>query len=164
MKYLYRRGARIRHDFKLRWKNYFIQSLLAVIVVVMLLWILKAVNAVVIASIGASAFIVFTMPRFGTAQPRRIIGGHIIGLVCGSLAGLIPHANELSTILILALAVGLSMLLMVSLDMEHPPASATALGLALNGYSTKVVMAVLTSAIVLSLAHRFFKKYLRDLV
>ena len=37
-------------------------------------------HAVVIASIGATAFIVFTMPRNITAKPRRVIGGHLAGL------------------------------------------------------------------------------------
>jgi len=162
--YLYRRWARIRKDFKQRWKNYVYQSLLAFAAVTAVLWLLYRENAVVVASIGATAFIVFTMPRLPTAQPRRIIGGHIIGLVSGSLAALVPHSAELTTILIYALAVGVSIFLMVSLDMEHPPAAATALGLVINGYSTKVVLAVLTSAVILSIAHRTMRKYLRDLV
>lgn len=161
---LYRQWARIRHDFRRLWKNYVYQSLLAVAVVSIVLWVLYAENAVVVASIGATAFIVFTMPRLPTAQPRRIIGGHVIGLVSGSLAALIPHSTELTTILVYALAVGLSIFLMVSLDMEHPPAAATAFGMAITGYSARVVIAVLTSAIILSIVHRFMRKYLRDLV
>jgi CBS-domain-containing membrane protein len=122
--YPYRRWARVRKDFKRRWKNYVYQSLLAFAAVTAVLWLLYRENAVVVASIGATAFIVFTMPRLPTAQPRRIIGGHIIGLVSGSLAALVPHNAELTTILIYALAVGVSIFLMVSLDMEHPPAAA----------------------------------------
>jgi CBS-domain-containing membrane protein len=58
----------------------------------------------------------------------------------------------------------MSIFLMVALDLEHPPAAATAFGLVMNGFSMKVVIAVLTSAIVLSIAHSILKKYLRDLV
>jgi len=53
--------------------------------------------------------------------------------------------------------------LMVALDAEHPPAGGTALGVAITGFSPSVMIAVLTSSIVLSLAHRFSKRFLRDL-
>jgi hypothetical protein len=64
----------------------------------------------------------------------------------------------------LAATVGISMFLMVALDMEHPPASGTALGVAIGGFSIMVMVAVLTSAVVLSLAHHYLKRYLKDLV
>ena len=98
-----------------------------------------------------------------TANPRRVIGGHIIGLFSGSLCALIPHSSILPSIVIYSLAVGISIFLMVALDMEHPPASGTALGIAITGFSPSVMLAVLTSSIVLSLSHRFSKRFLRDL-
>jgi CBS-domain-containing membrane protein len=67
------------------WKNYFYQSFLATVVVFIVLLLLNMEHAVVIASIGATAFIVFTMPRNITTAPRRVIGGHLIGLFSGSL-------------------------------------------------------------------------------
>ncbi len=120
-------------------------------------------HAVVIASIGSTAFIVFTMPSNMTAAPRRVIGGHIIGFICGSAFAFIPHPTALATILIYSLAVGMTIFLMVALDVEHPPAGGTALGVTITGFSTSVMVAVLTSSIALSLAHRFCKKYLKDL-
>jgi len=75
-----RRLYRIRREFKRLWKNYLYQSFLATIVVFIVLLLLNMEHAVVIASIGATAFIVFTMPRNITAAPRRVIGGHLIGL------------------------------------------------------------------------------------
>jgi hypothetical protein len=44
----------------------------------------------VIASISASIFIVFTMMRNVTAVPRRVIDGHPISLLAGSLCALTP--------------------------------------------------------------------------
>ena len=120
-------------------------------------------HVVVIASIGATAFIVFTMPRNITAVPRRVIGGHIIGLLSGSVCALLPHSSMLPSIMVYSIAVGISILLMVALDMEHPPAAGTALGVAITGFSLSVMVAVLTSSIVLSLAHRFSKRFLKDL-
>ncbi len=121
-------------------------------------------NAVVIASIGATAFIVFTMPKSPTARPRRVIGGHIIGLIAGSACAAIPHGSVIVANGVYAVAVGIAIWAMVALDFEHPPAAGTALGVAITGFSTDVMAAVLTSTIIMSLAHHFLKKYLRDLM
>jgi CBS-domain-containing membrane protein len=162
-RYIQRRLARIRSEGRRLWKNYFYQSYLATFTVALVLLVLNIENAVVIASIGATAFIVFTMPKNITASPRRVIGGHIIGLLSGSFAALIPHDTSFAGILVYALAVGLSIFLMVALDCEHPPASGTALGVAMTGFSLTVLIAVITSSILLSLAHRFLRRYLREL-
>jgi CBS-domain-containing membrane protein len=161
--YLYRRWARIRSEFKRLWKNYLYQSFLATLTVAIVLTILNQENAVIIASIGATAFIVFAMPGYLTAKSRRVIGGHIIGLIAGLLSGLIPHSTTFSSILVYSLAVGSSAFFMVALDCEHPPASGTALGVAITGFSWSIGIAVITSSILLSLAHHFLRKYLRDL-
>ena len=158
-----RRLHRIRRGFSRLWLNYIYQSLLATVVIFIILLLLNLEHVVVIASIGATAFIVFTMPRNITAAPRRVIGGHIVGFTCGSAFAFIPHPTALTAIIIYSLAVGTTVFLMVALDVEHPPAGGTALGVAITGFSVSVMVAVLTSSIVLSLAHRFFKKYLKDL-
>jgi CBS-domain-containing membrane protein len=161
--YFYRRWTRIRSEFKRLWKNYLYQSFFATLTIGIVLLVLSIEHAVVIASIGATAFIVFTMPRNTTAQPRRVIGGHLVGLISGSLIALIPHHIFFSNILVYALAVGVSIFLMVALDFEHPPASGTALGVAITGFSLSVMIAIITSSFLLSLAHKFFRKYLREL-
>ena len=158
-----RRLLRIRREFNKLWKNYLYQSFLATVVVLIVFLLLTAEHAVVIASIGATAFIVFTMPRNITAKPRRVIGGHLVGLFSGSLCSLIPHSSILAAVIVYSVAVGISILLMVALDVEHPPASGTALGIAITGFSPSVMLAVLTSSIILSLAHHFLKRFLKDL-
>ena len=159
-----KRLLRIRKRFKTLWKNYVYQSLLAVIIVAVVLFFLTVENAVVVASIGATAFIIFSMPRSASANPRRVIGGHTIGLITGSMVSFVPHSTTFLSIIVFSLAVGLSMFLMVSLDFEHPPASGTALGVALTGVTSSVALAVLTSSIVLALAHRFLGSHLKSLV
>ncbi len=161
--YVKRRWMRIRGEFPRLWGHYLYQSLMATVVIFIVLLLLTLENAVVIASIGATAFIVFTMPRNTTAKPRRVIGGHLIGLASGSLCALIPQSSSLINIGVLALAVGVSICLMVALDFEHPPASGTALGVAITGFSPGVMIAVITSSLILSLAHHFSKKFLKDL-
>jgi len=161
--YLKRRWMRIRGQFPSLWINYLYQSFLATVVLFLVLFLLTVENAVVIASIGATAFIVFAIPRNDTAKPRCIIGGHVVGFLCGALCALIPHSSSLTSIGIYSMAVGISILLMVSLDFEHPPAAGTALGVAMTGYSPSVLIAVLTSSLILALAHRFSRKFLKDL-
>jgi len=90
-RYATRRWVRIRSEFPRLWKNYLYQSFLAVIALCIAFLVLSMEHVVIIASIGATAFIVFTMPRNTTASPRKVIGGHIIGLGSGALVTLIPH-------------------------------------------------------------------------
>ncbi|MFC1906917.1 HPP family protein [Chloroflexota bacterium] len=165
-KALRRRLLRIRSRFRRLWKNYIYQSFLAVVVVAIVFLLLHIQEAVIIASMGATAFIVFTMPNNRSAHPRRVIGGHVTGLLCGSVAALvIPHATTDPIVVIeYSLAVGLSIFLMVALDVEHPPAAGTALGVAIAQFSPGVALTVLVGSIMLSLAHRFLRRFLRDLV
>gem|GEM_PF-3680825 len=57
------------HKFKASWFYYVFQSLIATHSIFIVLLILKFSNAIVIASIGATAFIVFAMPNSLTALP-----------------------------------------------------------------------------------------------
>ena len=63
-------------EFRQHWKNYVMQSLLATMSVFIVLYFLSLQHAVIIASIGATAFIVFAMPDSVTAQARNVIGGN----------------------------------------------------------------------------------------
>ena len=150
-------------EFRLYWRHYILQSLFATLAVFVVLYFLSLQNAVIIASIGATAFIVFAMPDYVTAQPRNVIGGHLVGLFWGFVFSLVPHAATIEDLVCYSLAVGLSIFTMVVTDTEHPPAAGTALGVAITGMSPNVLVAVILSIVLLSLMHRFFKPYLRDL-
>ncbi len=150
-------------EFSMHWKNYVLQCMLATATVWIVLMLLQLRNAVIIASIGATAFIIFAMPRNIVARSRNVLGGYIVGIVCGSLCSLIPHEALVSSSLVYASAVGLSIFIMVVIDTEHPPASGTALGFAIEGFDQNVVITVMASVLILSLARHLFKKYLRDL-
>ncbi|MFW6126355.1 MAG: HPP family protein [Chloroflexota bacterium] len=149
--------------FRRAWRSYIAQSFLAALTIFLVLLFLSLEHAIVIAAIGATAFIVFAMPENVCARPRGIIGGHSIGFAVGCLCALLPQPSLCWSIMAYSLAVGLSILLMV-VDMEHPPAASTALGLALRGFSVNAAIAVLTSILLLALAHRVLRPYLRDLV
>lgn len=153
---------KIDREFRQYWKNYALQSILATIAVFIVLYFLSLQHAVIIASIGATAFIIFAMPNSITAQPRNVIGGQLVGLLFGFLFSQFPHSTVLYS-MIIYLAVGASIFTMVVIDTEHPPAAGTALGVAITGITLKVFVALSISIILLSLIHVFFKPYIRDL-
>jgi CBS-domain-containing membrane protein len=154
---------KIDREFRQHWKNYVMQSLLATTSIFIVLYFLSLQHAVIIASIGATAFIVFAMPDNITAQARNVIGGQLVGLFFGFLFSLFPQSTLIYSILVYSLAVGATIFTMVVIDTEHPPAAGTALGVAMTGISLDVFIAVTISIILLSLIHKFFKPYLRDL-
>ena len=154
--------------FRTYWQYYVFQSLAATVALFALMMIINIQEKpVIIASIGATTFIVFTMPGYLTAKPRNVIGGHIIGMLCGFIASaaimIMGNPSAITLAMILSLAVGLSIFVMVVLDMEHPPASGTALGVVLHGISVTVALTILISILFLSLVHKLFRHYLRDL-
>ncbi len=151
------------------WTNYFLQSFLAMVALFIVLATLSLQHIVIVASIGASAFIVFTMPGNSTAKPRNVIGGHLIGFTTGSLCWfackLCPCQLEpLVKLAMYSIAVGLSILLMVITGTEHPPASGTALATVISGFSFKILVALIVSTCILSLIRHILRSYLKDLV
>ena len=152
-------------EFRLHWKNYVLQSALATLALLLALCVTRANQdqMVLVASIGATAFIVFALPNNLTARPRNVIGGHIVGLSCGFLASLLANPESGYVMVIYALAVGISMFVMVVFDVEHPPAAGTALGIAIVGAGEGAILSVLIGAVVLALAHHLLRRWLRDL-
>lgn len=154
-------------------KKYIIQSLLAVIAVAIILYFVEFItHAAIVAALGASTFIVFAMPHSVTAQPRRLVGGHIIGLICGLICYFVFIAGPLREIitnlefirwLVYALSVGLSIFLMAITNTEHPPAASTAIGIAAHTWSYQTIIFILLYAISLALVRRILRRYLRDL-
>jgi len=145
------------------WKQCLLQSLVAASAIFIILLVLTVEEAVIVASIGATTFIVFAIPSSPTAKPRNVIGGHFTGIIAGSLCALIPHERTILAILIYALSVGISMFIMILSETEHPPAAGTALGIAISGFSLYVTGTMVISVLALSLIHYFFKDFLIDL-
>jgi len=155
-----RPGATIIEKFKQLWMFYILQSLLAGIVMVVIVFMLGNTRMVVISAIGATAFIVFAMPRTVAAKTRNVLGGHLVGLATGCtfyLAAL-PYLASFPLTVIVA------MFLMVALDVEHPPAAGTALAVVSNEVSPDVFLTILISILVLSQTHYYLRNHLRDLV
>ena len=73
----------IDSKFLKHWRKYLIQSSYAV-ATVLFITITLSNSQVIIASIGATEFIVFTMPNNIANEPKCIIGGHFLGFFIGS--------------------------------------------------------------------------------
>jgi CBS-domain-containing membrane protein len=85
----------------------------------------------IVASMGASAVLLFAVPHGALAQPWPVLGGHAVSAVAGvSCALWIP--NEL---IAASLAVGLAIGAMYYLRCTHPPGGATALFAVIGGES-----------------------------
>jgi CBS-domain-containing membrane protein len=83
----------------------------------------------VIASMGASAVLLFAVPHGPLSQPWPLIGGHLVSAVIGvSCAQFVPV-----DILAAPLAVGLAIGVMYYLRCIHPPGGATALVAVIGG-------------------------------
>ena len=150
------------------WRNYVFQSLLATISVFCVLVFLEQGEEVIVASLGATAFVVFALPNNLSAQPRNVIGGHLVGLACG-LAGywilnLLPNPDQfIAEAGIHAFSVGLAIFIMVVIDTEHPPAAGTALGAAMAGPGDRLIISVLLFSVVFTVIRLLARKHLRDL-
>ena len=109
--------------------------------------------AMIVASMGASAVLLFAVPHGALAQPWNVFGGHLVSAVVGvSCARYIPD-----TAIAAAASVGLAIGAMHYLRCIHPPGGATALTAVLGGPSvlalgySYVLMPVLINTLVILL-------------
>lgn len=166
-------GIIIDESFKKKPKSYIIQSLLAIAAVTVILAVVEVLtHAAIVAALGASTFIVFAMPHSITARPRRLIGGHVVGLAIGTLCYFAFFTGSLGRLIdgwpvviwvIYALTIGLAIFLMAITNTEHPPAASTALGIVIHEFSYEVILFVLVCAVCLALVRRLLRRHLRDL-
>jgi CBS-domain-containing membrane protein len=138
-----------------------------------LLLVLDAVTqTVLIASLGASAFIAFAVPLSLHSSPRHMIGGYVVGILAGgsmsylytSLGVSVPFVENAAMIIFCALATSTAMFVMVVTRTEHPPAAALALGLVLNEWNMLTIGVVLAGIVGLSLFKRLVLPLLMDLL
>ena len=150
-------------EHKLR---YVLQCGLATVSVLVVLLILYGMsNAAVIAALGASSFIAFTMPQAQVSRPRFLIGGYVVGAAAGTLCHYLNAGIPWQTDVIFgALAVGLAIFGMVITDTEHPPAAGLALGLVLGECNYLVLLVVLLGIASLCLIKLLLGPALKNLL
>ena len=115
---------------------------------------------VLISAIGATAFVVFAMPDTDSAKPKNVVGSHIIGVIAGTIFYFtcFPYYLEWP------LAVGVSIFLMLALDFIHPPASGTALAVAINQAPLNTLITILAATLIIAQCRYLLRNYLKNLV
>ncbi len=109
-------------------KGKFLSAISSFIAILMVAWVtqksgVSAAYPIIVASMGASAVILFIMPGSPLAQPWPLVGGQMVSAIIGiACAQMIEN-----TVLASGCAVGSSILAMLFLRCVHPPGAATAL-------------------------------------
>lgn len=98
-------------------------GLMAVVVTAKYLGELGGIGEWLMASLGASALLVFVLPQSPMAQPWAVIAGNTLSALVG--ISVLHMVDEV--LLAMPLAVSLSILGMLTLRCLHPPAAAVAL-------------------------------------
>ncbi|HET9956804.1 MAG TPA: HPP family protein [Polyangiaceae bacterium] len=88
-----------------------------------------------VASMGASAVLLFSSPHGPLSQPWPMLGGHLVSGAVGVACARFIETRSLAA----ALAVGLSIALMLMLRCVHPPGGATALSAVIGSQSVKAL-------------------------
>ena len=111
-------------------------------------------NLFLIGSFGASSVLIYGVIQSPLAQPRNLIGGHIVSAIIGvTVFQLLPNIVWLTA----SLAVSLSIIAMQYTKTQHPPGGATALIAVTGSEKIKalgylyVIFPVLTGVIILLL-------------
>lgn len=148
-----------------KWK-YILQSILVTFFAgIILVFFDFVVKLVIAASLGATCFIIFTLPHKNASKSRYILGGYVIGVIVGGLCALASAVTPgLPPTVWGAVAIGLSMFLMVLFNLEHPPASALSLGFVLTGFNLGTVVVVFSIAAFLLGVRRLLKNIIIDLI
>lgn len=170
MKLLGRKISIIDKKFKDNKSHYILQCLMATAAVVAILFAIDSMfHVAILASFGATSFLVFAMPHLRTSQPRSVLGGYIIGITLGVI---LHHITLLIYDLagyhwifpvIAGIGVGFSLLFMTMTNSEHPPAAGLALGLVLQGYDAFSLVIIFSAVTVLMIIKHLLKNWLINL-
>lgn len=106
--------------------------------------------------LGASCFIAFVIPESAFAQPRNIIGGHLLSSIIGIIFSTVLGAQWWA----FALAVSVAIAAMQIVKLLHPPAAADPILLMMQGtvpWDTLLAL-VLGGSIMLTVIATLFNK------
>jgi CBS-domain-containing membrane protein len=158
------------------------QTLLAIVYVAVMIFLLTLVSspsstlwAIGAGALASSTYIVFVTPHAANAEPRRIISGYFVSLLIGSVMRVIllkvniqiVHISDIHSSHIFwtisAVTVGITILLMIMLHSEHPPAVGVSMVLVLHLENYAVLGVILLGAGLLALIGYMLKRWLIDL-
>jgi CBS-domain-containing membrane protein len=122
-------------------------------------------NLFLIGSFGASAVLIYGAANSPLAQPRNLVGGHLVSAIVGvTIHKLIPGEVWLSS----ALSVSIAIVMMQVTKTVHPPGGATALIANIGSEKIKalgfiyVISPVLTGVLILLIVALIFNNIPKD--
>jgi CBS-domain-containing membrane protein len=132
----------------------------------------ELLDGVIVASLGASSFILFVTPHTNSSKSINLIGGYICGSLSGVSFSFLHNAFNMfdyegmhfALIIGCASAAAVAMLLMVLAGVPHPPAAALAIGLAADPRSPVMAFAALIGVTILCIIRNSLKKYVKNLI
>jgi CBS-domain-containing membrane protein len=164
----------IDKKFKKNSFKYIFQCILATLTILAVLIFLDVLKeTAIITALGASAFIVFTMPTQYSSDPRRLIGGYIVGLIVGLIFYFLSKSqikntfqfSETTTLVIFgAIAIGFAIFIMAVTNTEHAPAAGISLGLVINRWDYLTIIFIFIAVLWLASIRYLLRGYLMDLI
>lgn len=161
-------------NLKPKMKNYLFQCGLAILSLIAILMVQSALfSEAIVVSVASAAFTIFVFPDSIASTPRRVIGGQLVAILAGAMFFAILNipalesATETMTMVpsvAAALAVGLSILIMVATNTEHPPAAGVALGIVIDPWQWSAIAFVLVGALGLSVIRVILKPKMINLL
>jgi CBS-domain-containing membrane protein len=98
-------------------------------------------HPILFASLASSAFLIYRDPQHRMNRVRVMVVAQLLGWSVGSVASLVFGSSYLAG----GIAMGCSIILLVALDVLHPPAISTSLGFALIGPHTTLLATFLVA-------------------
>lgn len=146
--------APLRKDHARASKKYALWSCLSGMVgVLAIAWVTELVgHPLLIGSFGASVVLLFGVTDSPLSQPRNLIGGHLISAVVAVILVALLGSSPVT----IALAVGLSMMLMHLTHTTHPPGGATALIGVQGGATASFILVPVLAGVLILLAVALF--------
>jgi CBS-domain-containing membrane protein len=161
-------------NIRTKFPQYAFQCGLATVAMFLILLVQDTVlRAAIIVAIASSAFIIFVVPESVAATSRKVIGGHLVAVLVATPIAAVLNISVIEAAaedsryvadIAAAVSVGLSILVMVMTDTEHPPAAGTALGLIIPGWSWSAVIFIMSGAIILTLIRIVLRRKLINLL
>lgn len=125
-------------------KYILLQMLGPIFSIVIICWLFIYIQAtILIPSFGSTIILIYSSSHTQAAQPRSILGGHILSSIIGIVVGYLIGNEWLSVTLTLALC----FLIMLLVNTTHPPAGGTGLVMALSHQLQLLIIAKLVFGI-----------------
>jgi CBS-domain-containing membrane protein len=149
-----------------------LQCALVFVSLSLILALYELLGGIIVASLGASSFILFVTPHTNSSKSINLIGGYICGSISGVTFGLLHGVfnmldfEKMHAALIIgcAAAAAGAMLLMVLAAVPHPPAAALAIGLASSPQSPLMAFAAIIGVVIICVVRYLLRKRLKNLI